>query len=433
MRDALITLAGASLSLFLLVSVMSPGTEQQSVSRPTTEDTGRHGLKAVHSWLQESGVNSHSLRKPFARIDQEPIPATGNMMIISLPLSREALDSEWQALHQWVSDGNSVMLLASLYHVPQWSDRLGWIREDQVVEAVGRLSAEEFVLRREDIEAQESEFSLGAMQDSIRAFKPAPYRLYPALKHSLFEQVYELESVHTPGAYRYRDENGGEQHAFWSIDSDAARLALRVMYGESRDMTAMWLLPVGEGWIYLSAFPGLFSNSLLKQQDNARWFDNLLSHAVADGAFVVFDDYHFGLSDLYDPEAFFADRRLHNSLLFIGVFWLVYALGRSPRLAPVRNPAARPASTDFIEAMAGFFTRRIRSRTIARELATRLLEDAGDRTQLDGDALWNWLRDHPQVSEHDIRRLQRASGHAQGKTKLIPLTRSIHRIQKVLS
>jgi|GEM_PF-3876056 len=433
MRDALITLAGASLSLFLLVSLMSPGTEPQSVSRPTTEDAGRHGLKALHSWLQESGVNSHSLRKPFARIGQEPVPAVGNMMIISLPLLKQALDSEWQALHQWVSEGNSVMLLASLYHVPHWNDGLDWIREDQIIEAVGKLSAKEFVLRREDVGEQESGFSLDAMQESIRAFKPAPYRLYPALEHSLFDQVYELESVHTPGLYRYRDENGQEQNALWSIDSDAARLALRVMYGESPDMTAMWLLPVGEGWIFLSAFPGLFSNSLLKQQDNARWFANLLSHTVADGAFVVFDDYHFGLSDLYDPEAFFADRRLHNSLLFIGVFWLVYALGRSPRLAPVRNPAARPTSTDFIEAMAGFFTRRIRSRTVARELAKRLLEDVGDRTQLDGDALWNWLRDHPKVSDQDIRRLQRASGHARGKIKLIPLTRSIHRIQKVLS
>jgi hypothetical protein len=289
------------------------------------------------------------------------------------------------------------------------------------------------MLQRDAFEAQESGFSLTDMQDSIRAFKPAPYRLYPALEHTLFEEVYELETMHMPGMYRYTDKDGEEQAAYWSIGSDTARLAMRIMVGESQDMTAMWLLPVGNGWIYLSAFPDLFSNSLLKQQDNARWFANLLSHTVADGAYVIFDDYHFGLSDLYDPQAFFADQRLHNSLLFIGVFWLIYALGRSPRLAPVRTQAAKPASTDFIEAMAGFFTRRIRPRSIARELALRLLEDVSARTQLDSDAVWDWLNDHPGVSEYDIERLQRAAGHVQGSTKLIPLTRSIHRIQKVLS
>jgi hypothetical protein len=195
----------------------------------------------------------------------------------------------------------------------------------------------------------------------------------------------------------------------------------------------MWLLPVGEGWVYLSAFPDLLSNGVLKQQDNARWFANLLAHTVADGAYVVFDDYHFGLSDLYDPQAFFTDRRLHNSLLFIGAFWLVYALGRSPRLAPVTKRTVKPASRDFIEATAGFFTRRIKPRTIAHELATRLLEDISVHTQLKGDSLWNWLHDHPDVSERDIRSLQRASGRSAGTTQLIQLTRSINRIQKVLT
>jgi hypothetical protein len=83
--------------------------------------------------------------------------------------------------------------------------------------------------------------------------------------------------------------------------------------------------------------------------------------------------------------------------------------------------------------MAGFFTRRIRSRTIAYELAVRLLDNISARTQLKGDALWGWLHDHPDVSEHDIVRLQRASGQARGRTKLIQLTRSISRIYKVLT
>lgn len=432
MRDILITLAGALLSLFLLVNVMSPQAEQQTISRPNTEDAGKHGLKALHTWLLENNINTHSLRKPVTRIDQETLPPTGNLMVVSLPLSRQALDSEWSALNKWVSDGNAVIVLAGLYHMPQWVNTQKSIRDHEITDAVTSLTAEEFTLKRDAIDEDESEFSLTDMQASIQAFKPQPYWLYPAVDHSLFAEVYELESMHTPGMYQYQGGVDDMQASYWTIDSESARLALRIIYGETREQTAMWLLPVGKGWIYLSAFPDLVSNSVLKHEQNARWFANLLSHTVADGGYVVFNDYYFGLSDLYDPDAFFADDRLHNTLLFIGAFWLVYALGRSPRLAPVRKQTIKPANRDFIEAMAGFFTRRIRSRIIARELAARLLDDISTHTQLKGEALWNWLHDHPDITGHDISRLQQAITQSRGRTKIIQLTRSISRIQKVL-
>jgi len=433
MRDTLITLAGALLSFIVLVSLMSPRTEQAVVSRPTTEDAGRHGLKALYSWLAQNDFNIHSLRTPVTRIDQQTLPASGNLMVVSLPLAREPLDSEWLALNNWIREGNAMIVLTSLYHIPQWSKTREWSREDDIQDAINKLTAEEFTLQRDAIEDSEAEFSLVDMQESIQAFKPSAYRLYPAVEHSLFNEVYELESVHTPGMYQYKNEIDEIEEAYWKIESESSRLALRLVYGESQEHTAMWLLPVGKGWIYLSAFPDLLGNGVVKQQDNARWFTNLVSHTVSNGGFVVFDDYHFGLSDLYDPDAFFSDDRLHNSLLFIGAFWLIYALGRSPRLAPVRNRSIKPATRDFIEAMAGFFTRRIKPATIAHELSTRLLENISTHTQLSGDSLWNWLHDHPDVSQRDIQRVQHASGRMPGKTKLIQLTRSINRIQKVLT
>ena len=295
------------------------------------------------------------------------------------------------------------------------------------------MTAEEFILQRDDIEDSRAEFDLTDMRDTVQAFKPSSYRLHPAINHSLFKETVELETWHTAGAYQYKDEIDEIQSAYWSVDSESSRLALRLMYGESRQQTAMWLLPIGSGWIYLSAFSDLVSNSVLRQHDNARWFANLLTQSLAEDGYVIFDDYHFGLSDLYDPDAFFADKRLHNSLLFTGAFWLIYALGRSPRLAPVKKRMRKPATTDFVEAMAGFFTRRIKPRAIARKLAENLLEDISQHTRLEGESLWGWLDDHPDVSQHDLRRLQRASGYAPGRTNLIQLTRSIDRIHKVLT
>ncbi|MGB5277912.1 MAG: DUF4350 domain-containing protein [Gammaproteobacteria bacterium] len=431
MRDSLITLAGALLSLFLLVSLMSQPPDQRQFSRPTTEDAGKHGLKAVHSWLVENKVNTYSLRKPYDRIDTENLPASGNLMIVSLPFIREALDSEWAALNTWIRRGNTVLVMAAMYHSPQWGEDNQWTTESGLIAAIEAMTAEQFTLQRDLRGNSETAFDLAALQESIQAFKPSTVPLYPAAEHTLFHQVNELESWHTPGLYQNTDKTGAMK-SYWSIDSESSRLALRLLYADTPQQTAMWLLPVGEGWVYLSAFPDLVSNRVLKQQDNAHWFANLLRLTVVNNGHLIFDDYHFGLSDLYDPEAFFSDRRLHNSLLFIGAFWLLYALGRSPRLAPLKKRRRQHATTDFIEATAGFITRRVKPRALAKNLADRLLVEVSQRTRLKGEPLWRWLHDHPEISDADVRRLQRASGYRTGQTRLIQLTRSIDRIHKVL-
>ena len=432
MRDSLITLAGALLSLFLLVSLLSPAPVQRQFSRPTTEDDGKHGLKAVYRWLAANNVNIFSLRKPFSRIDQESLPVSGNLMILSLPLVREALDSEWQALNEWISRGNSVLVLAGIYHLPQWSEGNEWFREAEIITAVEAITAEQYTLSRDEIEKSETEFNLTELQKSIQAFKPSTVSLRPAAEHALFREITELQSWHTPGLYQDEDQTGAVASKYWSIDSESSRLALRLLFAETRQQTAMWLLPVGQGWIFLSAFPDLVSNRVLANSANARWFANLLALTVADEGYVIFDDYHFGLSDLYDPEAFFSDERLHNTLWFIGAFWLIYALGRSARLAPLKRQRHNLVATDFIEATAGFVSRRVKAGALAHYLAARLLEELSQRTQLEGEALWHWLHDHPAVSARDIRRLQRATGYASGSTKLIQLTRTIDRIHKVI-
>lgn len=432
MRDSLITLAGALLSLFLLVSLLSPAPVQRQSSRPTTEDDGKHGLMAAYRWLAENNVNVFSLRKPFSRIDQEDLPVSGNLMILSLPLVREVLDSEWETLNEWISRGNSVLVAAGIYHLPQWSKGEEWYRETEIISAVEAITAEQYTLSHNEIEKSTKGFDLAELQRSIQAFKPSTVPLRPATEHALFREVTELRSWHTAGLYQDEDQSGTVANAYWSVDSESSRLALRLMFAETRQQTAMWLLPVGQGWVYLSAFPDLVSNRVLNDMDNARWFANLLALTVADEGYVIFDDYHFGLSDLYDPEAFFSDKRLHNTLWFIGAFWLIYALGRRPRLAPLKQQERKLVATDFIEATAGFVSRRVKARAIAQYLAARLLQALSQRTQLEGEALWHWLHDHPAVSTRDIYRLQRATGYASGSTKLVQLTRSIDRIHKVI-
>ena len=301
MRDALITLAGALLSLIVLVSLMSPAQDRLLLSRPTTEDRGNHGLAAAYRWLAGNNISTHSLRRPFSRIEQAALPGSGNLLIVSLPALRQVLESEWVALNSWIGSGNSVLVLSAMYHLPQWNHSVELTRRQAIMDSIAKLTADEFSLQNDDIDLPETIFVLSDLRDSVRAFKPAPYTLYPTTRHPLFEGVGELQSWHTPGLYRYHGQSAETKSVYWTLDSDSSRLSLTLMHGESPQQTGMWLLPVGEGWIYFSAFSDLLSNSVLKQHDNARWFSNLLAHALAEGGYVIFDDYHFGLSDLYDP------------------------------------------------------------------------------------------------------------------------------------
>jgi hypothetical protein len=122
---------------------------------------------------------------------------------------------------------------------------------------------------------------------------------------------------------------------------------------------------------------------------------------------VLFDDYHFGLSELYDPENFFKDPRLHKTLGFLFVLWLFYLIGHTTRLAPVRIPAARLSAGDFIEVTAGFFARRLNRRLLAEALVKHLLTDICQRRRLRGEAeAWRWLAQHGRVTEAQLQQLK---------------------------
>jgi hypothetical protein len=134
---------------------------------------------------------------------------------------------------------------------------------------------------------------------------------------------------------------------------------MRIAYLEQHGIDAVWQIPRGEGQLIVSASGTLFSNRMLDQASNAQFFANILAwHLGPDGA-VLFDDYHQGLSDLYDPEALFSDKRLHNSIWFVLGFWLLYLVGTSRRLAPVRETIPRPSEVDLVRAIGGFMSRKL--------------------------------------------------------------------------
>jgi hypothetical protein len=122
---------------------------------------------------------------------------------------------------------------------------------------------------------------------------------------------------------------------------------------------------------------------------------------------------------------------LYQTLGFIVLFWLLYVLGYSNRLAPVRISSIKPSAKDFIDAMAGFFARKLDKKTLAQELTKRLIQDIHMQRQFqDEQAAWQWLHLHPQLHNSQIKILLQAE--QKQCTRLEQLTNTITDIRKKL-
>ena len=394
-------------------------------------------------------MRTFSLRKPVHRLQQNDLPYSGNVMLISLPYAKPALESEWSAINRWIEQGNTaVVFVAGLYARPQWT------ASGDVFAPIKKLTADEFSLSSNEFtleegdgtersEDQDGGFELADLQSQLDMFKPKRLKLSPAIRHPLFENIEALDAFYLPLLMQSQEVDDGQaEKVYYSIESESARLGMRLLTIEDSaspdeadevlsDMAGhyvMWLLPVGDGWIYLSVFPDLLANNVLKQTRNAQWFTQLLQLHLSPSGFVVFNDYPFGLSELYDADAFFADKRLHYTFAFIALFWLIYALLFSPRLAPAHTVKNLTGNKDFVEAVAGFLSRRVKNRAVAKALSMALIEELQAKTQLKGKQLWDWLQDHPDIFNDDVDLLKRACGYEKGKVKLMQLTQTINRI-----
>ncbi|VAW52394.1 hypothetical protein MNBD_GAMMA06-775 [hydrothermal vent metagenome] len=455
-RELLMTIGGALLSIFVLLNVFVPQQQNILYSKPTSEDRGKHGFYALYKWLTDSGIRTLSLRKPVARIQSGELPASGNVMVINLPYTKQALESEWQSINQWIQQGNTaVVFVAGLYAKPEW------LSSNDVFASIKKLTASEFSLNDKKLMVEsniEDSKSAGIdWQNTMDLFQSKRLQLSPTIKHSLFENIDALDSFYLPHLMQAQEideqnvDNKIMEKTYYALESESSRLGMGLLtisdkptVGGTDDVLldmhkhyVMWLLPVGDGWIYLSAFPDILNNRMLKKSQNASWFTQLLQLHLSSTGYVIFNDYPFGLSNLYDPDAFFSDRRLHYTFAFIASFWLLYALAFSPRLAPVVARPPLPENKNFIEVTAGFFSRRVQVSVVAKTLSKALIIDIQNRIQLRGKYFWYWMQDHPDISNDDVDVLKCAggyvSGYKRGRVKLMQLTQTISRIYIVIN
>ncbi len=432
MKDRLITLLFALAAFFLSIFLlMPPPAKQEPMSMPTTKDQGAHGLQGLYRWLQINEISVYSLKERYTHLALEDFSDSGNLLILSMPQHQKALTSEWNALQDWVGRGNTVLVLAAGYFAPEWSQQgdcfceikkllrgFDWEINSNIEESDNEDESE----TNEEVDSDSLSFKqkIENIKQELETFFPKKTSLQPQSKHTLLYAVSSVQSKVTPSL----------QEQEWSIESKKNNLALKLLGLEKpQNLPVMWQIEAGAGQILLSLTPDLFSNENLNKAKNARFFSNILAQSLAENGQVIFDDYHFGLSNLYDPKKFFGDARLHKTLGFIGLLWLFYVIGYSNRLAPIHIVTEKPSAKDFVMAMAGFFSRRLDKKTLAQELTHRLIHDVRQHRHLHNDqAAWQWLQQHPSLQSTHLAELQKAE--QKQRTQLQHLTHTISEIRK---
>jgi len=430
MNDRAVTLVGGLISMVFIIGLLLPqgGPDLDDLSLPTTADRGPLGLYGLKAWLVNNGVPAMSLRTRYQSLAFDPeLAGSGNLIIINQPAVTQPGQLELDALNGWLSEGNYALILSARQDLPDWV-KIGRSRDQPVLEA---LDLEFYTLEDDDPEDKEGESrlrrDLAAARDVLTGGDRQPATLVPALAFPLLKDVESISSHRSTIFDQPSIDLGG---------ATGSRYTLPLLARTGAEGYAFWEFRHGDGGGWVSSHPDLFGNVTLGQADNARFFNNIIDRALGEEGTVIFDDMHLGLSDLYDADNFFSDPRLHNTLWFIGLFWLVYLMGYSNRLAPVKARVNRAGSIEFVEAMAGYFARRITPLKVGRNLLEQFHTEVRNFYRQPHSELpvTRLLRSYSPVREKDIRALdtltQKIDHHQ--TVNLIQLSRTLDRIKRMM-
>ena len=423
MRERLATLLCAlgALMVFATLFWRGNGSSEERVSRPTTVERGDNGLLGAMSWLREEGVRTLSLRERFSALAHHgELPATGNLMILTLPASSHYGNAEVVALDAWIRRGNSLLVLAALQDRPRWAPLPHLMDQDlQLLTGLESVSASA---------PQAAPASKAAAQPDGKSF-PAP-RVAVRLPDEPLLQPQRLSLV--PNREHRYFEHVGSAVAFSDYRVHPSTLAvprdgfaLALAHAAASGAPAFWLRADGAGAILVSGFSTLFTNRALGAADNARLLANIVAATLGPHGVVLFDDQHQGLTAAYDPAKFYKDPRLYETIGVLAATWLVWVLGATRlKMAPAGRSAPREA--DLVRTTGLFLARVLRPAAAARQMFEnffRQLRLGAQPVRPDPGRLWEWLENHPRVSRADVQQLQQwyAAAYADQRVPLVRL------------
>jgi hypothetical protein len=424
LKERLITLALAIAAFAAFYALMGPKPSgpQERTTRPTSIEQGPNGYLGLMRWLTAERVPVLSLRERYGKLQQLPglDAPSGNLMLTTAPQLYPLRQTEVVPLRGWVNQGNTLLIVAGLSDTPDWSMDEG-VDPDfmEHMETMTDLSFQQVPqtpaqpeAKPEGVTPQPAEPSTPpdpsksetpeptSMRDAMAAAtkydEPVRFEMKPAGPHPLLEGVETVGALSEYPSAKWRAWLDGQGEAVVELAHDPVS-----------GVPVLWVLPLGNGQIILSAYGSIFTNKVLGQDDNAKLFANIVRWSVHDGGKVIIDDAHQGLVAFYDPTAFFSDRRLHLTLWWLLGLWLVFVLS-SQRLRPAVSKWNPVDITGFVRATGGFMARVLRPAVVGQQLFANFFNDTRTRMGLppNGEPVWDWLSVQAAVSPQDVQRLQ---------------------------
>jgi hypothetical protein len=418
-KERWVTLACAlgALALFLAMFLHGDDTANRrgDVASPTTAERGANGYHGAMMWLDEEHIRTISLREPFNKLAGFGLPASGNLLIVTLPVATALKTEELRPLDNWVRAGNTLLVLAALADEPDWAFAVG----RPAFADLGLLSGLEFDLAGGDKGAS-SDVS-ERIAASARAYsQPRRVELVPNGAQRYFSGVGAVVGL---SDYPAR---------VWDVKVPYDGFVLALAHLRDTQDGALWLRDVGSGRVMVSALGSLFTNRALGLESNARLLANIVGLSLGPKGAVLFDDLHQGLGSGYDPDKFYSDRRLYETVAILAALWLCWVLGSTRlRLSPSR--VSMPREAELVQVTGGFLARVLKSDAGALGLFEhffkRLVEHlpAGNTH---GSPPWELLEIHPRVTAVEVRQLRDWYEDARGR-RSVPLVRLHNLIRKI--
>jgi hypothetical protein len=294
-------------------------------------------------------------------------------------------------LKHWLNRGNNILIMFARYDQPPWSLRNLFYSDDFLGE-FGLHPGNSAPGNDDEIETEETE------DEVIK-------KLQDMIKHetSSLESTIDQPSVNHVTGVSVKHWVGATPIPADYIGSYALNL-LKNPQGQ----TSLWQVNKEGYIIWLSPYADLMSNANLQQGDNGRLLVNLINLSLVGNGKLLIDDFHQGLSSVYNAEHFFADDRWHNSLKFIALFWLLYVIGSDNRFAPIPDNKTKPSALEHTMALANLISRRLNNPAVASRLFHHFFNEirSTHHLPLNGKPVWKILSAHKNLEPEPVRRLQ---------------------------
>jgi hypothetical protein len=395
LKERLVTIGLAAGALFICYALFfpKPGADQQAPPRPTSQEQGPTGYQGAWRWLNEERVPVAAWHERFDRLGGDRgFKASGNLLLTTLPHELPIRPDEATQLDEWISRGNTLVVAAALDDTPDWA-LVGGAR---LVKDVGRLTRLKFDTVESGAGKNGEKPAPGrALQLAWnRLTQPRDIDIVPQGDHPLMQGVRSLRVVSDFPASRWRAA---------PMDTSGILQIAQVEGVEG----AIWLKRQGRGQVITLAVAGLFSNRDIGAVDNAKLLSNLVAWSLQPGGVVIFDDAHQGSVSYYDAKAFYSDPRLHRTLGWLVLLWLVFVLGVQRLRAHANN--WRPVDiTAFVNTSGDFFAATLTPAVAAKRLLANFFNSIRRRVGAaeDGVPMWDWLASQATVPLHEVTELR---------------------------